>query len=148
MQWLIYLSAYSGFEILLFIASTVLAVLLFGCLVVWLLIDKMSLIFGYLLLQSQLLGHFRSCCFSKHCPKGPRSCDCWYFWIWLWAWRLVSLQVVCWLVIQWKSVFFWICCVGYMFLDLFRLLFTNVAAQQYFGWVLVWLVVKLHCIGV
>lgn len=50
------MSAYSGFEILLFIASTVLAVLLFGCLVVWLLIDKMSLIFGYLLLQSQLLG--------------------------------------------------------------------------------------------
>lgn len=50
------MSAYSGFEILVFIASTVLAVLLFGCLVVWLLIDKMSLIFGYLLLQSQLLG--------------------------------------------------------------------------------------------
>lgn len=39
------LSAYSGFEILVFIASTMLAVLLFGCLVVWLVIDKMSLIF-------------------------------------------------------------------------------------------------------
>lgn len=112
MQWLIYLSAYSGFEILLFIASTVLAVLLFGCLVVWLLIDKMSLIFGYLLLQSQLLGHFRSCCFSKHCPKGPRSCDCWYCghgaWLvyklfvdWLFNGIGFFLNLLCWLRVPW-----------------------------------------------